>query len=220
MKSNMPDLSQLHILKQLAGGADRFAIVDTETTGLTPYEDSIVEIAIITIGLDGKVTDRWDTLIRPKRRMGATHIHKIKSSQVLTAPTFRQVSGDIAERLNGACLVAHNVSFDVGMLSGDLSRTSGVEWRFGDCLDTKIIYPCKLAQAYKQFGVSAQVAHTALWDTYVCSLLFLHGFHLFTTEGSPTFMRTCKRKSLWVMSRTKDFCSKTEESKKAELFFS
>ena len=95
-------------LHYLAGDADRFAVIDTETTGLYT-SDRIVEIAILTIGLDGKIIDNWETLIQPERHIGAAEIHGITPSMVVHAPILGQVAGDIADRLDGACVVGHNV---------------------------------------------------------------------------------------------------------------
>lgn len=50
-------LAELH---HCAGGADRFAVVDTETRGIYST-DRVVEIAIVTLALDGEVIDRFDT---------------------------------------------------------------------------------------------------------------------------------------------------------------
>lgn len=53
-------LAELH---RSADGADRFAVVDTETTGVYTT-DRVVEIAIVTPTLDSEVIDRFDTLVR------------------------------------------------------------------------------------------------------------------------------------------------------------
>lgn len=68
-------------LHRCAGGADRFVIVDTETTGVYPA-DRIVEIALITLSLSGEVVDVFETLINPGRDVAASHIHGITASMV------------------------------------------------------------------------------------------------------------------------------------------
>ena len=89
----------------LRGVGDRFAVVDVETTGVY-NSDRIVEVAVVTISPNGRVVDEWDTLVNPLRDVGPTHIHGITASMVTAAPTFDEVSGALAERLNGAVLVA------------------------------------------------------------------------------------------------------------------
>lgn len=98
--------------------SSRLAVVDVETTGLSRY-DRIVEYACVTVA-DGVVVDEYDTLIQPKRDPGPAHIHGITPDMLQSAPKFDAVAGDIADRLNGAVLVAHNISFDVRMLKQEL----------------------------------------------------------------------------------------------------
>lgn len=61
---------------QAAGGADRIGSwsVDTGTTGVYPT-DRVVEIALVTLSLEGDVVDVWETLIQPQRDVGASFIH-------------------------------------------------------------------------------------------------------------------------------------------------
>lgn len=206
-------------VEEIVGGANRFAVVDTETTGLSRTEDSIVEIAIINIDLDGNFMSRWDTLINPKRDVGPTYIHKITNLDVITAPTFKKVSGTIAERLDGACIVGHNVSFDIGMLTSELERTQICDFTIGAGIDTKQVFPHKLAKAYKQFGFPTEDAHSALMDAYVCSLLLLCGAHLVRKPGSPFFIRSSKRATNHTKSRSQNFHPQVETAERVHQFF-
>ena len=90
-----------------------YAVVDVETTGLFPGgHDRIVEVAVIQVSPFGEVEDSWATLVNPQRDLGPQHIHGIRASDVLTAPTFSQVAGTLARLLAGRAFVAHNASFD------------------------------------------------------------------------------------------------------------
>src|SRR5690606_31489249 len=105
-------------LRAIAGGADRVVVVDTETTGVYP-SDRIVEIAMVTLSLDGELLDVWDTLVHPQRDVGASYVHGITPSMVANAPTFADVAGDVGVRLAGACVAAHNLPFDSRMLMAE-----------------------------------------------------------------------------------------------------
>ena len=96
------------------------AVVDVETMGLSRY-DRIVEFACVTV-VDGAVVDEYDTLIQADRDTGPVHIHGITPQMLQSAPKFDAVAGDIADRVNGAVLVAHNISFDVRMLTQEVDR--------------------------------------------------------------------------------------------------
>lgn len=100
-----------------------FAVVDVETTGLSPrYHHRIAEVAVVTLDPAGKVIDRWETLINPQRDLGPQSIHGIRAAEILDAPTFAQVAPALAERLRGNVLVAHNLSFDANFLDHEFQR--------------------------------------------------------------------------------------------------
>lgn len=159
------------MLARLAGGADRFVVVDTETTGVYPT-DRIVEIAIVTLDLDGNVLEVWDTLVNPLRDVSAGHIHGITASMVREAPSFEAIGGDISIRLHGACLVAHNVPFDVRMLTGEFSKL-GDDFVVTRGIDTYIESGCRLSRACELFDIDLTGAHRARTDAWATAQLFL-----------------------------------------------
>ncbi len=157
-------------LRALAGRADRFAVVDTETTGV--YDsDRVVEVAVVTVGLDGQILDTYETLLQPDRDVSAGHIHHITASMVEGAPRFADVAGDIGIRLHGACLVAHNASFDLRMLRNEYKRAElGLE---AAPVDTLSASGGRLGTVCADLGIGIEHAHSALDDALACSQLLL-----------------------------------------------
>ena len=158
-------------LRTCAGGADRFVIVDTETTGLY-NADRVVEIAIFTLSLDGDLLEVFETLINPTRDVSASHIHGITATMVKDAPTFEEIAGDIAVRLHGACFVAHNVPFDRRMLQNEYNRI-GSELVVIRSVDTFVASGCRLTDACGQYGIAIDGAHRASTDAWATAQLFL-----------------------------------------------
>lgn len=99
-----------------------FAVVDTETTGLYPSVDRIVEVAIVHLDSDGQVTGEFCTLLDPGRDVGPTTIHGIRASDVVGAPPFTEAAAAVWSLLAGRVLVAHNVGFDARFLDAELRR--------------------------------------------------------------------------------------------------
>ncbi|RMI46482.1 3'-5' exonuclease [Streptomyces triticirhizae] len=98
----------------------RYVVLDCETTGFEPERgDRMVSLALVTV-VDGRVTDRWTSLLDPGRDTGPVHIHGITKAQSTTAPRFVEVLPAILDRLDGAVLVAHNVGFDLRFLVMEL----------------------------------------------------------------------------------------------------
>ncbi|AMB59191.1 exonuclease domain-containing protein [Microterricola viridarii] len=104
-----------------------FAVIDFETTGFSPAKhDRVVEVAVVHVNELGRVTGQWETLVNPKRDIGAQHIHGIRARDVLNAPSFDDIAGHLVELLDGRVVVAHNASFDSRFLVHELAR-SGYE---------------------------------------------------------------------------------------------
>ena len=158
-------------LKRLAGGADRIAVLDCETTGI--YDtDRIVELAIVTVELDGTITEIWETLVQPRRDVGATHIHGLTAEALRDAPVFADVAGDVAIRLHGACVAAHNLPFDLRMVAGEFDRL-GVEFTILGGIDTLRATRCRLGVACETYGVSLTNAHSAAADAAAAAQLLV-----------------------------------------------
>jgi len=158
-----------------------FAVVDVETTGFSPLaDDRIVEIAIVRVGADGAILDEYVTLINPLRDVGASHAHGISDEDVLQAPTFAEVTGDVLKRLDGSVLVAHNVRFDRDFLSAEFSFegvflpaipslcTMQLSYRLDpNCMSHRLSSCCVA------LGIFPEGAHTALGDARATAQLLL-----------------------------------------------
>jgi hypothetical protein len=99
-----------------------FAVVDVETTGLSPRSDRVVEVAIVRISPDGEITGEWSSRINPEGPVGATHIHGIRQQDVADSPLFHEVIPTLNARLAGLALAAHNAKFDVAFLGSEYRR--------------------------------------------------------------------------------------------------
>jgi DNA polymerase-3 subunit epsilon len=71
------------------------AVIDFETTGLTPGIDRVVEVSVVRIEPGQAPRVVYDTLINPNRPMAATFIHGISDADVARAPRFEEVVGDL-----------------------------------------------------------------------------------------------------------------------------
>lgn len=104
-----------------------FAIVDIETTGGYAANNDITELAIVLH--DGqKVTDRFETLVRPMREIPRyiQVLTGITPAMVHNAPRFEEIAETVGALLKDRIFVAHNVNFDYSFLKHHLSA-AGVE---------------------------------------------------------------------------------------------
>ncbi len=107
-----------------------YAVIDLETTGLNPHtHDRVVELAIVHVDEYGTVSDRWETLLNPGRDLGPQSIHGVRAADVLDAPVFADLLGDLIELLAGRVLVAHNANFDSRFLAAEFERAEMPLWQ-------------------------------------------------------------------------------------------
>ena len=154
---------------------------DTETTGVRPEKDRIVEIAAYD-----PLNDRsFEKLINPGCSIpaDATAIHHITNEMVANAPSFAEVAHDFISFCEGeAVLIAHNNdAFDLHFLKAEFSRhqVSMPSWQFLDSLKWARRYRRDLPRHTLQFlremyEIPANNAHRALDDVTVLHKVFTY----------------------------------------------
>lgn len=96
---------------------------DTETTGLDPKRDRIVEIGAVKFDERGIIA-RFSTLIYPGIPMPeeAGRVNGITDTMLEGKPTAMEVLPDFLRFIEGGILVAHNAPFDISFIQGELER--------------------------------------------------------------------------------------------------
>ncbi|SPT53575.1 DNA polymerase III polC-type [Actinomyces bovis] len=95
-----------------------YAVVDVETTGLSPQHNQVIEVGVVLLDRQGREEYAWSTLIgvADLEDVGPKHIHGIELAYLRGAPTLAAICDLLAGSLAGRVLVAHNVRFDLGFL--------------------------------------------------------------------------------------------------------
>lgn len=161
-----------------------YAVVDVETTGLFAgrWHNRVVEVGVVHVGRDGRVTDEWCTLVNPERDLGPQHVHGIRASDVRRAPTFADIAGDLTALLAGRVVVAHNLGFDLRFLRYEYERLGfsvPLDVEFGLCtmaLSEHYLWsPSRsLAACCVAAGIRQENAHSALHDARAAAGLLAH----------------------------------------------
>lgn len=100
------------------------AVIDFETTGLSPaMGDRATEIAIVMLEGD-KVVDRFQSLMNAGVRISRfiEDYTGISNEMIRTAPPAADVMAEAARFVQDAPLVAHNASFDQRFWAAELGR--------------------------------------------------------------------------------------------------
>ena len=160
-----------------------FAAFDTETTGLQPYSEELVELAAVRFNLESGAKDYFQTLVNPGKPIppGATRVHGITDEMVASAPTLGQVLPSFFQFLGRAIPVAHNAPFDIGFLSLHSMRlgiTPPSMPVLDSCMFSRRVLldqPSHRLQALVEaLGIAESTFHRALADTKSCMEVFRH----------------------------------------------
>jgi len=103
----------------------REIIFDTETTGLDAREDRIIEFGGIELVNRFPTGRTFHHYINPQGRAvhpDAMAVHGISDAELVGKPTFAELAAELSEFIDGATLIAHNASFDIGFLDAEFSR--------------------------------------------------------------------------------------------------
>ena len=103
----------------------REIIFDTETTGLDKNGDRIIEIGAIELDNRFPSGRTFHVYINPQGRQvhpDALAVHGISNADLDDKPVFAAIAREFLDFTEGARLVAHNATFDMGFINAELAR--------------------------------------------------------------------------------------------------
>lgn len=149
-----------------------YTVVDTETTGLDPQADRLIEIAAIRVRA-GKEVARFETLVKPGRKLSKAIVDLtgITDGELTNAPEPQDALQQFIDFLKDDIIVAHNANFDVNFLYDSMQRC-GMKPLENNFVDTMRLAKCirpdlnnyKLATLAKTYRIAQPKAHRALAD--------------------------------------------------------
>ena len=156
------------------------AVIDFETTGLSPaMGDRATEVAIVLVQ-DGQVVDRFQSLMNAGVRIPPfiEALTGITNKMIAAAPSAREVMAQASRFVGNVPMVAHNASFDRRFWVAELQRAGHAAMQPFACtmLLSRRLYPQapnhKLATLADWHGLHySGRAHRALADAEVAAAL-------------------------------------------------
>jgi DNA polymerase III epsilon subunit-like protein len=140
-----------------------------------------VEVAALLIER-GRLTDEFEQLIDPECAIDrwSYNCHGISRAQVTGQPLFAQVWRDLRPMLRDAVVVAHNATFDAGVLRNELLRhrfdpPPGMRW-WCTCKLARRVWPrqfpnYKLATLAQELALVGENTHRAAEDARLAANL-------------------------------------------------
>lgn len=158
-----------------------FVAFDTETTGLYPASEGLVEVAAVKFQIKTGALEYFQTLVNPGKAIPweATRVHGITDEMVFDAPPIQKVLPSLFAFFGDAIPVAHNAPFDLGFLALNAQRfeISAPETTVLDsCAFSRRVNPQfashRLEALVKEYSIVEGTFHRALADAKSCMEVF------------------------------------------------
>jgi DNA polymerase III subunit epsilon len=163
----------------------REIIFDTETTGLDPKQERIIEIGAVELENRFPTGRTFHHYIDPDGRKvdpGALAVHGISDADLAGKPLFSAIADAFLEFVGEAKLVAHNAGFDKSFLNAELARMNRMAVPDDNFIDTLAIArrrhpmgPNSLDALCKRYGISNahRTKHGALLDSELLAEVYI-----------------------------------------------
>lgn len=175
-----------------------FVVFDTETTGLLPHKDEIVQIGAVRV-VNGRIVEgeQLDMLVDPGIPIppASTKVHKISDHMVQGAAGIAEAGRVLHQFARDAVIVAHNAPFDMAFLRRHAKRMD-VDWDH-PILDTVLLSAVLFGASDKHtldalcerldITIPEQLRHTALGDAIATAQALVKMLPMLQARGMTTF---------------------------------
>lgn len=162
----------------------REIVLDTETTGLDPSKNRIVEIGAIELMNHVPTGRHFHKYINPEMDIPAeaTNVHGITNERVAKEPVFAEIAAEFIDFAADAKFVIHNAEFDMGFLNAEFARLGFEKMPMSRAVDTVRMArqkfpgaPASLDALCKRFGIdnTHRTLHGALLDADLLAKVYL-----------------------------------------------
>ena len=163
----------------------REIVLDTETTGLDPYQGHrLVEVGCVELFNRFPTGQTFHRHINPERDVPAEAfaVHGLSAEFLRDKPSFAEIAEEFLGFIGDAPLVIHNASFDHGFLNAELERCGAPLIVRERLVDTLMLarrkhpgQPNRLDDLCARYGIdnSSRAKHTALLDARLLAEVYI-----------------------------------------------
>ncbi|MBZ9796898.1 DNA polymerase III subunit epsilon [Mesorhizobium sp. ES1-4] len=163
----------------------REIIFDTETTGLDSRDDRVIELGGVELVNRFPTGRTFHYYINPQGRAihaEAQAVHGISAADLAGKPSFAEIAEEWLKFTEGAKLVAHNATFDIGFLNVEFGRLGHPPVDNGLVVDTLALArrkhpmgPNSLDALCRRYGIdnTKRTKHGALLDSELLAEVYI-----------------------------------------------
>ncbi len=172
-------------------------VIDSETTGLNPKVDRVIELAGVAIHAGTIIEDSTiDILIKPDIPIPerSTRIHRITDKDVHDCPSFEEGFASFSSWVDSRFVLGYSIGFDLSVFESEHKR-NGLVWHEPRSLDVeeliRVLSPnlpnFSLDTVASWLNVSTANRHRALPDAIMTAQVFIKLIPLLRDQGILTF---------------------------------
>jgi DNA polymerase III subunit epsilon len=163
----------------------REIVLDTETTGLDPFQGHrVIEIGCVELVNRIPSGQTFHCYLNPERDVPAEAlaVHGLTTEFLKDKPLFAEIAEDLIAFVGDAPLVIHNAAFDLGFINAELERAKRPTLARDRLIDTLLLArrkhpggPNRLDDLCGRYGIdnSRRTKHGALLDAQILAELYL-----------------------------------------------
>ena len=163
----------------------REIVLDTETTGLDPFQGHrVVEIGCVELFNRIPTGQTFHRYVNPERDMPAEafSVHGLSAEFLKDHPCFAEIVEDLIQFVGDAPLIIHNAAFDLAFLNAELERCGRPLIARDRLVDTLLLArrkhpagPNSLDQLCSRYAIdnSRRTKHGALLDAQILAEVYI-----------------------------------------------
>ena len=163
----------------------REIVLDTETTGLDPFQGHrLIEVGCVELLNRIPSGQTFHRYLNPERDVpaDALAIHGLSGEFLKDKPLFTEIADELIAFIGDAPLVIHNAAFDIGFLNAELERAGRTLLMRDRLVDTLLLArrrhpagPNRLDDLCARYGIdnARRTKHGALLDAEILAEVYL-----------------------------------------------
>lgn len=155
-----------------------FVAIDVETTGLSPFQNELIEVSAIKYNGKEKI-DTFTTLIKPKAKIPyyITNITGITNNMVQNSPNVEDVMPKLIKFIGNSPIIAHNAKFDYSFIQNYSNNAFSKNTLIDTVQIGRKLYPnlpnYKLGTIARHIGITEDGFHRAEFDCECCAKVYV-----------------------------------------------